>query len=47
MKIAYNPKDAVVVTATTAANNDILFDLYDGKMESISLVRELKGDNNE
>lgn len=27
MKIAYNPKDAVVVTATTAANNDILFDL--------------------
>ena len=27
MKIAYNPKDAVVVTTTTAANNDILFDL--------------------
>lgn len=27
MKISYNPKDAVVVTATTAANNDILFDL--------------------
>ena len=27
MKIAYNPIDAVVVTATTAANNDILFDL--------------------
>ena len=27
MKIAYNPKDAAVVTATTAANNDILFDL--------------------
>lgn len=27
MKIAYNPKEAVVVTATTAANNDILFDL--------------------
>mgnify|MGYP000690829737 FL=1 len=27
MKIAYNPKDTVVVTATTAANNDILFDL--------------------
>ena len=27
MKIAYNPKKAVVVTATTAANNDILFDL--------------------
>ena len=27
--------------------NDILFDLYDGKMESISLVRKLNGDNNE
>ena len=32
MKIAYNPIDAVVVTATTAANNDILFDLKDRKV---------------
>lgn len=31
----------------TECLNDSLFDLYDGKMESISLVRELKGDNNE
>ena len=27
MKISYNPKTAAVITAATAANDDILFDL--------------------
>ena len=33
--------------AITECINDILFDLYDGKLESVKLMKELKGDNHE